>query len=52
MTQQSIGAQLAICSLLGMSCALGLPLFHYVTALMIAMVWRYGRGEKGLLASI
>ena len=52
MTLQSIGTQLAIYSLLGMTCALGLPLFHYVTALMIAIIWRHGRGERGLLAPV
>ncbi|HEX7003372.1 MAG TPA: hypothetical protein VF168_04215 [Trueperaceae bacterium] len=52
MTTQSIGTQLTIYGLLGMTCALGLPLFHYVTALMIAIIWRHGRGERGMLASI
>ena len=52
MTQQAIVTQLTIYGLLGMSCALGLPLFHYVTALMIAVIWRHGRGSKGLLRPV
>lgn len=52
MTVQSIGAQLAIYGLLGTTCALGLPLFHYVTAVMIAIIWRHGRGPRGLFASV
>lgn len=52
MTVQTMGTQLAIYGLLGTTFALGLPLFHYVTALMIAVIWRYGRGPRGLLAPL
>lgn len=44
--------RLLIYSLLVATFALGLPLFHYVTALMIAVVMRHGRGPEGLLTRL
>jgi hypothetical protein len=52
MTGHSIAAQLTVYGLLGTTFALGLPLFHYVAALMIALVIRHGRGPQGLLAPL
>ncbi|MEX2540307.1 MAG: hypothetical protein WD314_00805 [Trueperaceae bacterium] len=52
MTGHSLGARLLVYGLLGTSFALGLPLFHYVTALMIALVLRHGRGPDGLLTAM
>lgn len=52
MTGQTLGARLLVYGLLGTTCALGLPLFHYVTALMIALVLRHGRGPDGLLTAV
>jgi hypothetical protein len=52
MTGNTLTAQLLVYALLGTTCALGLPLFHYVTALMIALVLRHGRGPRGLLNSL
>lgn len=52
MTSQTLLPQLVIYGMLGVTCALGLPLFHYVTAVMIAAVLRHGRGPRGLMASI
>lgn len=52
MTTQSFAAQLVVSLLLGITCALGLPLFHYVTALMITVILRHGRGDRGLLTPV
>jgi hypothetical protein len=52
MTLNALLAQLLVYALVGVTCALGLPLFHYVTALMIATVLRHGRGQRGLLAPL
>jgi hypothetical protein len=48
----TFGTSLAIYVLLVATCALGLPLFHYVTAVMIAVVLRHGRGSVGLKLKI
>jgi hypothetical protein len=48
----TLGTSLAIYGLLVATCALGLPLFHYVAAVMIAVVLRHGRGPAGLKLKI
>jgi hypothetical protein len=52
MTVHTLMSQLLVYALVGATCALGLPLFHYVTALMIAVVLRHGRGPRGLLTPL
>lgn len=52
MTGHTFGVQLMIYGLVAMTCALGLPLFHYVTAVMVAVVLRHGRSPMGLLTPI
>lgn len=48
MTGYTIGTQTVIYAVLAVTVALGLPLFHYVAALMIAVVVRHARGPQGL----